>query len=273
MIFEGKFKSIDNKYVYYLKIGDGGATKQIQDGNNIDYNEKEILCFAGESPITIQSDTSDTFEHVYIRSATVTLVSNYDIRKYVVASNYMDIPILIKMTLSNIADKVSVNNWSTVFNGFVNPMSFNQPFALRWNEFELECTDKLGVLEYKKFPELLKDEQGNIDTSYNTPKYFINKVLKLYKFTVNYDIKYDHTRDTKINPAIFIGDSEDDWMTCKEVLEEIGKIYGCYFWQDGSICYVRNILLYDLLNPKEITKDDYMSDQISIEEYIDPFTG
>ena len=264
MIFEGKFKSIDNKYVYYLKIGDTGEIKQIQDGNNIDYNEKEILCFAGESPITIQSDTSDTFEHVYIRSATVTLVSNYDIREYVVADNYMDIPIIIKRTYANLADKINIDNWLTVFNGFVNPMSFNQPFALKWNEFELECTDQLGVLEYKKFPKLLMDAQGNIDTSYNTPKYFIFKVLRVCKFSVNYNIQYDHTQDTKINPAIFIGDSEDDWMTCKEVLEEIGKIYGCYFWQDGGICYVRNILLYNLNSPYQITKDDYMSDDANI---------
>lgn len=264
MIFEGKFKSIDNKFVYYLKIGDTGEIKQIQDGNNIDYNEKEILCFAGESPITIQSDTSDTFEHVYIRSATVTLVSNYDIREYVVADNYMDIPIIIKRTYANLADKINIDNWLTVFNGFVNPMSFNQPFALKWNEFELECTDQLGVLEYKKFPKLLMDAQGNIDTSYNTPKYFIFKVLRVCKFSVNYNIQYDHTQDTKINPAIFIGDSEDDWMTCKDVLEEIGKIYGCYFWQDGGICYVRNILLYNLNSPYQITKDDYMSDDANI---------
>lgn len=264
MIFEGKFKSIDNKFVYYIKIGDTGITRQIQDGNIDAYNDGEILCFAGESPITIQSDTSDTFEHVYIRSATVTLVSNYDIREYVVADNYMDIPIIIKIANANAADKINVNNWLTVFTGFVNPMSFNQPFALKWNEFELECTDKLGVLEYKKFPELLKDNQGNINTSYKTPREFIKLALDICKFTVNYDIKYDHTQDTKINPAIFIGDSEDDWMTCKEVLEEIGKIYGCYFWQDGSICYVRNILLDDLNTPYEITKDDYMSDDANI---------
>ena len=267
MIFEGKFKSIDNQFVYYLKIGDTGdtgITRQIQDGNIDAYNDGEILCFAGESPITIQSDTSDTFEHVYIRSATVTLVSNYDIREYVVADNYMDIPIIIKIANANVADKINVNNWLTVFNGFVNPMSFNQPFALKWNEFELECTDKLGVLEYTKFPKLLKDKQGNMDTSYKTPREFIDLALSVCKFTVNYNIKYDHTQDTKINPAIFIGDSEDDWMTCKEVLEEIGKIYGCYFWQDGSICYVRNILLDDLKTPYEITKDDYMSDDANI---------
>lgn len=264
MIFEGKFKSIDNKFVYYLKIGDTGITRQIQEGNIDAYNDGKILCFAGESPITIQSDTSDTFEHVYIRSATVTLVSNYDIREYVVASNYMDIPIIIKSVSANVADKINVNNWLTVFNGFVNPMSFNQPFALKWNEFELECTDKLGVLEYKKFPELLMDAQGNIDTSYKTPREFIDLALSICKFSVNYDIQYDHTSDTKINPAIFMGDSEDDWMTCKEVLEEIGKLYGCYFWQNGGICYVRNILLYDLNNPYEITKDDYMSDDANI---------
>ena len=265
MIFEGKFKSIDNKFIYYLKIGNIGITREIQDGDIDAYHDGKILCFAGESPITISCDTSDTFENVYIRSATVTLVSNYDIREYVVAANYMDIPIIIKQAEVGYNDLNPVSDWTMIFDGFVNPLSFNQPFALQWNEFELECTDRLGVLEYKKFPELLKNEQGVINKAYNTPKAFLDLALSVGGFAgVNFNIEYDHTVDTKINPAIFIGDSEDDWMTCKEVIEEIGKIYGCFFWQDGSICYVRNILLYNLDNPYQLRKEDYMSDDANI---------
>ena len=178
MTFEGKFKSIDNKFIYYLKIGNPiDTTREIQDGDIDAYNDSEILCFAGDSPITIQSDTSDTFENVYVRSATVTLVANYDIRKYVVAKNYMDIPIIIKKAEVGYNDNDNVSDWKTIFDGFVNPLSFNQPFALKWNEFELECIDKLGVLEYKFFPDLLKDEQGNMDKSYKTPREFINLAL------------------------------------------------------------------------------------------------
>ena len=275
MTFEGKFKSIDNKFIYYLKIGNGiGTTREIQDGNIDAYGDKEILCFAGDSPITIQSDTSDTFENVYVRSATVTLVANYDIRKYVVAENYMDIPIIIKQAEVGYNDNYDVSNWKTIFSGFVNPLSFNQPFALRWNEFELECVDKLGVLEYKYFPDILKDDQGHIDKSYKTPREFIDLALtKVVEFSgVNYRIDYDeingtkidHTTDTKINPQIFIGESKDDWMTCKEALEEIGKIYGCFFWQDGDICYVKNILINDLENAYQLRKEDYMGDDANI---------
>ena len=157
----------------------------------------------------------------------------------------MDIPIIIKKAEVGYNDNDDVSGWNTIFSGFVNPLSFNQPFALRWNEFELECIDKLGVLEYKLFPDLLKDEQGNMNKSYKTPREFIKLALeKVVEFSgINYSIDYDelngtkidHTTDTKINPQIFIGDSKDDWMTCKEALEEIGKIYGCFFWQDGDI--------------------------------------
>ena len=275
MTFEGKFKSIDNKFIYYLKIGNGiGTTREIQDGDIDAYNDGEILCFAGDSPITIQSDTSDTFENVYVRSATVTLVANYDIRKYVVAENYMDIPIIIKKAEVGYNDNNGVSDWMIIFDGFVNPLSFNQPFALRWNEFELECIDKLGVLEYKFFPDLLMDEQGNMDKSYKTPREFIKLALEnVVEFSgINYSIDYDelngtkidHTTDTKINPQIFIGESKDDWMTCKEALEEIGKIYGCFFWQDGDICYVKNILLNDLKNAYQLKKEDYMGDDANI---------
>ena len=141
-------------------------------------------------------------------------------------------------------------------------------------EFELECIDKLGVLEYKLFPDLLKDEQGNMNKSYKTPREFIKLALeKVVEFSgINYSIDYDelngtkidHTTDTKINPQIFIGESKDDWMTCKEALEEIGKIYGCFFWQDGDICYVKNVLVYDLKNPYQLKKEDYMGDDANI---------
>lgn len=272
MIFEGKFKSIDDQYIYYVKVGNTGITREIQDGDIDAYNDGKILCFSGKSPVTIEYDMSDTFENVYIRSCTVNLISNYDIRQYVVADNYMDIPIIVKQAEVGYNDTEPVSDWLMVFDGYVNPLSFNQPFAKEWNQFSLECTDRLGVLEYKKFPELLQ----NMD--YNTPRYFMSLALGICGFSsINYNIAYydpstlqlicpDNTLDTKINPAIFVGDSEDDWMTCLEVIQEIGKIYGCFYWQDGSVCNVQNILLHDtdLTNAYQVRKEDYMDDDANI---------
>lgn len=248
MIIYGTFNDINNENTYYVKIGGTGYSKEIQDNTDTTVSNT-IVCF-DKSPVEISCDMEDTFENVFIRECKINLVSNFDIRPYVVANNYTDIPVEIRY------DNAS---GTILFSGFVIPLSFNQPFALEWNKFTLQCVDKLGILEYIKFPPLLSSRD------YNTPRYFMNMALNQCGFTsIAYNIEYDHTTDTTINPTIFIGESEDDWMTCKEVLEEIGKVYGCWYWQDGDICNVENILLNDLSTTSLITKDDCTSNDANI---------
>lgn len=249
MIFEGQFRSIDDQNLYYVKIGNTGAIKVIQDNDDTTLSDN-IVCFTND-PVEISCDMEDTFENVYIRECSINLLSNFDIRPYVVASNYTDIPVEIRRNNSS---------GSIIFTGFVLPLSFNQPFAKEWNAFTLNCIDKLGILEYIKFPPLLPNR------NYMTPKTIMDLILAECNFTsISYSIDYDHTTDTKINPSIFIGDSKDSWMNCKEVLEEIGKIYGCWFWQDGDIGKIENILAnIDLADPHLVNITDYTGDDANI---------
>lgn len=257
-ILKGTFIDITNEYTYYVQIGNTGEVINILDKRNGDDMQ---LFFSGESPVEIQSDMSDTFTNVYIRNASINLISNFDIRNYIVARNYTDIPVEIRYN----------NQYGDViFSGFVIPLQFQQPYANVYTEFTVECVDKLGILEYIKFPPLL-----NHVYNYNTPRYFINLCLdkcsfadKRYIGGNNNHIKYDHTDDTQINPTLFIGASEDNWYNCLDVLKEIGKAYGCYFYQNGNVCYIENILLYDLSEPHLVAKNEYRSDDtnISIQE-------
>ena len=265
----GKFNDITGENTYWVQIGSSSSEPFYI--NDIDDGTDEQVCFTGDQPVTIENDMSDTFENVYIRQATINLLTNFDIRDIIVANNYTDIPVLIRKD-NNVNIPLTTartnSNSHIVFSGFVIPMNFNQEYTQPWNEIAVECVDKLGILEYKKFPPLL-----NNDYNYNTPRYFINKCLTECGFTSskikfiggsNNHIQYDYTDQTKINPTIFVGESEDDWMTCKEVLENIGLIYGTFFYQDADICKIENIMLYDTTNPVFINKDDYMSDDTNI---------
>ena len=252
----GTFINYDNSKTYWLKIGEFGPIKYIEDGDT--YITDNDAIYFSEDPINISSEMEDTFENVYVRSCEINLIANFDIRKYVVAENIYDLPVEIRY---------DDEEGAVIFSGYVVPLSFNQSFAQEWNEFTLNCVDKLGLLDYIKLRPYLTS------LNYNTPRFFIDKIIGLesdnsnipIKFAAKlYNIDYDHTQDTKINPQIFIGESEDDWMTCKEVLEEIGKIYGCYFYQDGDTCVIENIMLYDLSDPYLVQQNDYMSDDTNI---------
>lgn len=255
----GKFADINDKYIYYVEIGDNTLNiREIQDGDIDEYEDGEIICFTDESPVTLSIDYSDTFEHVYMRSCSISLTTNFDIRKWVVAQNYTDIPVIVKWAEIGVNDDTPVSNWEIVFDGYVNPLSFNQPYARTWNSFTLECTDRLGILQYKKFADLLSSHD------YATPRTFINLALSPCSYNnINYSIENDHTQDTKINPKIFIGESEDEWMTCLEVLNEIGKVYGFYIFQENDYCVVKSMITNDG-TLHVVQKDEYMSDDANI---------
>ena len=258
MRIQGYFNNIDNSKTYWIQIGkeipgQSGNIQYIKDSS--DTLDDHTICWSSD-PVVISSNMSDTFENVYVRSCEINLVSNFDIRPYVIAENIYDLPVEIRYDDSE---------GDIIFSGYVVPLSFNQPFAVEWNEFTLNCVDKLGLLEYIKFRPYITS------LNYDTPRSFINKIIGVgegnYPITFaqrQYNIEYDHTTDTKINPQIFIGESENDWMNCKEVLEEIGKIYGCYFYQNGDTCVIENILLYNLNDPVMVTQDDYLADDTNI---------
>ena len=284
MIYSGKFVDITNTNVYYVKIGNTGATRQIKDNTDGINRNENTVCFSGKSPVTLTYDVADTFENVYVRECTINLISNFDIRQYVIAANYNDLPVEIRMTTAD--DTRPVTYWPIIFSGYALPMSFNQPFALRWNEFSIECTDKLGTLDYIKFHDAMHDYfydyyrdlypsktddeieeliDGEYDT-YRKPKDFLYIALHS-QFTpdnIQYQIEYDYTDQTTINPIIFYGESQDDWMTSKEVIEEIGKIYGVYVWQNSNYCRCENLLLMNLDTTTAVPKEDHRATDANI---------
>lgn len=247
MIFEGYFSNYDNSKRYWIRIGDTGATRYIQDNDSTQF-ANDVVCFATD-PITITSDNSDTFENVYIRSCTVSLVANYNICRDVTANNYTDIPVIIRQ---------SNYNGTVIFKGYVEPLSFNQSYSNTWNAFDLNCVDLLGIAEYIKFHDLFtQSELDNMD--YMKPRTIIDKILTNLGFSgnINYNIVNDKTDDTLVNPQIFIGANPDEYKNCKEVLSTIGKTYGCWFYQTGAACWIENILRPTLTNPVTFTSSNF----------------
>lgn len=259
MLIKGTFKDITNTNAYYVSIGtDIGVPITIKDSTDEVYENGNYICFAAD-PVVLESDLSDTFTNLYIRECTVTLMTNYDIKNYVTANNNTDIPIEIRKTNEN---------GNIIFKGFVLPMNYNQAFALKWNTVELNCIDRLGILQYMKFPTLYWTKHpGTTSVEYTKPRDIINWCLEACGFAnanINIDIDNDLTNATLINPTIFFGESEDDWYMCDEVLNELGKLYGFYVWCDGDTCYIENRLFKGNTTTITATKDDYSSNDMNL---------
>lgn len=238
MKIEGTFNNIRNDKSYTVSIGDGiQITHPIRDLEDYDNAVAETIAFA-PNPITISVDYSDTFSHVIVKSATVRLVSNFNLKNLVLSNNNRD----IKMTISVTENDVT----KTIFSGYVEPLAFNEPYAHVWETIEVTATDNLATAQYKyiKYPTLssvapVLNQMSTFDT-------IINNVAGALGLAVEYDgldreieekqSVQDKLSGTKISNSIWAGESPDDFMSCYDVLEQVGKYWGIWFIEyDGKL--------------------------------------
>ncbi|HEY9543687.1 hypothetical protein [Prevotella sp.] len=131
MILTGQFRDIKNKLYTLTLRNDNGFNKTITIGNR-------GLQFAG-SPVSIETNIENTFTHIIKKNATINLVTDSYIGDKLFAFNSRNIAVVI------------TDGVNTVFNGFVEPTTFNQPFVNSIDEFSINCTDSLSTLQYYNY--------------------------------------------------------------------------------------------------------------------------
>ena len=251
MTISGSYNDYKNKRTYNIEINKLGDVQDIY--TICDYSDNQVytgantICWASD-PIHLSVDYTDTFQHNIIKSATINFVTNFDLSTIVLASNTQDITVEITVTENNVT--------TTLFTGYVEPLCFSQPYAYNWNEISIECNDLLSSAQYIKYPQLILnhlDEQDTFTTIINNIATALGLTVDSTSF--NQEI-WTTMNTTKISNHLWVGDSPDDWMSCYDVLEEIGKYWGCWFMvvQD-------NLRLTDWHNEQRtsitVQKDDF----------------
>lgn len=235
MQITGTFNNYKNNKSYTVTIYKVGSNV-LEDNYTIekdgiaDYDRTENLIFFATDPVTLSCDYSDTFSHVIVKSASVRLVSNFNLKDLVCSSNNRD----IKLTITQGQD--------TIFNGFIEPLTFNEPYAHNWEQIEITATDDLATSQYIKYPTLssvkpVLNQMSTFDT-------IINNVANALGLDVEYDglnreieenqSVQDKLSGTKISNSLWVGESPDDWMSCYDVLEQVGKYWGIWFVEYGN---------------------------------------
>lgn len=228
MQITGTFNDINDTKSYTVTIsglGDSQQTFTVKDVTDADFNETTNTILFPLDPIHITTDYSDTFDHRIVKSATVNLITNFNLRDLVLASNNHS----ISMTIVADAGKQTETE---LFSGYVEPLCFSEPYARFWNEVEITANDKLANSQYIKYPNLILQTLNEQDT----PLGILTKIAKLGIGDNNSTVDtsgldsdiVNALSTTKISNNVWVGDSKDDWMDCFEVLEQLGKYWG--FW-------------------------------------------
>lgn len=232
MQITGYFKDINNKNQYNISISStGSGLYEIKDDTT------GHICFASD-PISISCDYSDTFNHIIIKSATVNLLTNINLKDIVLANNNRD----ISMTIT--ATNLDNNTTTTLFSGYVEPLCFNEPYAYQWEQIQITATDTLASSQYIKYPPVMLEDYDPEEDEVNPWDDMWTTTQTLTKIADKLDLTLDLTNlsndittamtSTKISNSIWIGTSEDDFKTCFEVLETLGKYWNVWFIVDGD---------------------------------------
>lgn len=232
MQITGTFNDINDTKSYTVTITIPRVNRPditVKDVTDADFNETTDTILFPLDPIDISVDYSDTFSHVIVKSATVRLVSNFNLKDLVLSNNNRDIKMQISVTENNTT--------KTIFSGYVEPLAFNEPYAHVWETIEITATDDLATAQYIKYPTLrsvapVLNQMSTFDT-------IINNVADALGLDVEYDgldreIEIDQSvqdflSGTKISNSIWAGESPDDFMSCYDVLEQVGKYWGIWF--------------------------------------------
>lgn len=181
----------------------------------------------GEDPIKIETVCDDLFEPIIKKQCTINLLTNVYLGDKLFAGNSESVGVLV------------YKNNETIFQGFVEPDTYNQPYAKTYEPFTLNCIDFLGTLQYHSLLDLHTYNNLLADTDIYTFKDYID----MMGFEGEGKVYYDGSKTVSGSSAlevcgvsmnVFLGDSEDDVMTFEEILKEILQYLNLHIIQEGD---------------------------------------
>lgn len=233
MIISGQFRDINDK-LYTVTIEGNTLQDEMTVG-------EEGLFFT-DSPFVISQDVEDSKQVMIMRSATIGMLTN----------KYMG-KLLFTGVRRNPTVKLVDNKGNVIFDGYIEPGVYNQPFAKYLDSFTVNCTDKLSSLQYFNYKNIVKNGYGDAraDMGVKTFKEIILDILnplidgggKVYydsSLCVQGKAYVDVFDDCSIGESVFFGEEYDDLYTQDKVLEAILTYLNLHIIQIGQDYYIYN---------------------------------
>lgn len=239
MRITGQFRDIhENLYnVEIINLSAGQSDETFIIGEHYNEGDNDLLYFTDE-PVKIETEADDMFTAIIKTSATINLYARDYIGHLLYADNATSVTVRIYY------------NDTIYFDGFVEPGTYNQPYSEPYDEFTINCIDKLSTLQYRKYKDITVDnfdsmlsELGNV-----TLMSILNGALgDFIKYeNLHYDMSKGITPDRVFNifddimisEQIMVGDDFDSVMTYDDILTEILKYLNLHIRQSGSDFYI-----------------------------------
>lgn len=207
------------------------------------------LFFAGD-PVTITRDLDDSFQHVIIHQAEITLQTENYIGDNLLTIDNDNIEITIYEGENILPDGSNV-----LFFGYAEPLVFSQPYVTRLDEFTITATDRLGQLKYRNYKGVYTQEEYDNymgDSGYKSARSILMDCMEaisvqpkhiFYDGSIGLDSGSTKTvfTDTMFNDQIVLGDDAESVMNSLDTLEALLQYLNLHIMCVGDNMYIYNL--------------------------------
>lgn len=234
MIYEGYFYNIHGERISVRIVTHGDESETVEIGDE----DKDSLYF-NDDPAEIEQQVNDTFDHLLIYQASVSVLSR----------NHL--PELYGQSCRDTTVHIYKGE-ECVFAGYVEPQVYSQDYNEALDEVTLNCIDRLSALQYSNYRDIGSEgvtyETVKASAGQRTMKALISEILTGVGMDMD-KVWWDSSKavtgsavdvfeSIAVNELLFLGDEEDDVWTQQEVLEEVMRYLNLHIVQQGEEMYI-----------------------------------
>lgn len=239
MIITGQFDDLYyNRYTVEIEnTSISGDTIVIGEHYGDGQPDNDLMYFT-DDPVETEAEMDDMFTVIGMQSATINLRVKEFVGELLYANNARSVKV-----------KIRKNN-QVIFDGYAEAGTFDQPFVEPWDEYTINCVDKLSTLQYYKYRNITPDTLESVRVTLNSVTF--DEILHMCLDPVigSGQIYYDMSKgvnsnrtnlifsDLKVSEQVFVGDDYDSVWTYEEVLEQMLQYLNLHIRQVGSDFYI-----------------------------------
>lgn len=239
MIITGQFDDLYyNRYTVEIEnTSISGDTIVIGEHYGNGEPDNDLMYFSDDA-VTTESEMDDLFTVIGMQSATINVRVKEFVGELLYANNARSVKV-----------KIQKNN-DVIFDGYAEAGTFDQPFVEPWDEYTINCVDKLSTLQYYKYRNITPDTLESIRVTLNSVTFEDILHMCLDPVIGNGQIYYDMSKgvnsnrtnlvfkDLKISEQTFVGDDYDSVWNYEEVLTQMLQYLNLHIRQIGSDFYI-----------------------------------
>lgn len=234
MTISGYYADIDNNRITVTISGDSSH-------GDMTISEEDSINFDFSNPVVIDENIDTIFDEIITTSCEITLYTTDYVGDAFFTKSPREMTCTVTKAKYNGPD--DYDPAVTLFNGYVSPASFNQPFCKPHERFTITAVDKLSTLQYYYYKEIRTVSNFNsylqsagmvsfaslLDDMFVEEPPVSGKKYWDYQGTKDVDLTQLY-----ISEAEILGESFDDVMTQDEILEQICRFLSCHAKYDSN---------------------------------------